>query len=435
MFQLAPPHLRSLALVATLAIDVTGVIRSPGTASASASASTYRVPTSIASDCTGGQTAALNTWLASIPSGTANSPVTVDFGDSAACYLLDDIATSSGVEYNAVRINDKAYWTLAGTATFKRTTPVVGGQNRALLAITRGQHITLDSGMKFIGQRVKPNYDPNVEHDHNVVILGGSHISLSGFTATTASGDNLYVAPIGTSIPHAISVKNATLTDASRHNVAVIGTTGMTLDRSTLRNNGYWSIDAELSHGSWPMKDVVISNNTASGQQYGFLALSSRSDASAEGGPGIDTVTVTGNTVTTPGETTYEFVNINSSASSDAPTKNVTIANNTFTQHQFGISAKYVSNLRVTDNQGTTDGVGASAADCLGELALVAGGSGVDGVVIKDNNFRSTSLWRDTTVWCQKVGSSPSATNVSVPGNISIPGPLFPGGIFRLLAR
>lgn len=431
MFQLTQNRLHILIVVAALSVDAAGWVGGPS----DDAVRTYTVPTSIASNCTGGQTDELNAWLASIPSGTESAPVTVDFGASSNCYMLDDIATTTGTEYNALRINDKAYWELKGTATFKRSSPVNAGQNRALLAITRGRHVTSKAAMTFVGNRLKSNYDPHVEHDHNVVILGGDHIYLSGFTAESASGDNVYVSPIGDNIPHAITIKDATLSDASRHNVAVIGTTGMTLDGNTLTNNGYWSIDAELSHGGWPMKNLVISNNTARGQRYGFLALTSRSDAAAQGGPGIDMVTVAGNKVTSPGVTNHEFVSINSSAAADAPTNNVTIANNSFNVHQFGISAKYVSNLRVTGNQGATDGRSVSGVDCSGKLALVSGGPGLDGVTISNNHFRSANLWRSATDWCLKAGSSPVAKNVTRTDNISIPSLLFPPAIFQLLMR
>lgn len=302
------------SLAMAMAVACLSVLPLPAVAS-----TTHTPPSSIPADCSRGVTEELNAWFAGLPDGRPGAPSTIDLG--AGCYLLNDIPTHAAVDVDGVQVIDKSHWRIRGQATlrFDTTVPTRNKRaiNRAALTVRNGHDVGV-SGLTLLGTKERAGYDPLLEYDHNLIIMGGSAITVEDITAREAAGDNIAIKPFGTNWPNGVLVSGSKLSNASRHNLSVIGGENITIEKNTMANNGYWVIDAELSHGAWPLRNLVIRDNTANGTRYGFLALSSRSDATAGG---VDTVAVTGNTLLNPALTNYEFVNVNASARSNAPTR------------------------------------------------------------------------------------------------------------------
>lgn len=409
--------LRTLAVAvptATIALGALGASAVPAHAD-TGFGYIYDVPT----NCTGtNNTQKINALLASMPDGEPGNPFHVTFGAASNCFLLNDIPTPGSTDVSGLRIVNKKNWVVDGDATirFANTVPTVAGRavNRSNLTIVNGDHIDV-TGLKLIGKKAKNTYDPKLEYDHNVTVLGGTWIRLNDVTMDGAAGDNIALKAFGANWPKVVSVYGSTLKNANRHNVSIQGANGVWLTNNTMVENDYWAIDAELSAKTWPMQNINVTGNTSTGSRYGFMALSSRTDAT---NGGVNGVTVKNN-VAASTATNYEFLNINASAASNAPTANVTADGNRFTVRQYGMKAKYVTGLTVKNQRATTFATG-SASDAGGIYPLVAMGSGVNTASITGNSFTRASsapTTRHTTAWKATTGASPAPVGVTASAN------------------
>lgn len=374
----------------------------------------FTVPSTINSRCTVPVTTQLNSWLEGIPDGTPRAPVTVNFGGRSNCFLLDDIPTPTTKSVDGVQMVQKKHWRVQGaTLIFRSKVPTrpnkVGQQqavNRSELAIIDSEDIKA-SNFTLTGNRSSTRYNGLLEYDHNATVIGGTNITLSGFTMSEADGDNIEIKH-GSEAPTDVSLISSTLKNANRNNLSITDGNRISVVNNKISGGGHWAIDAELHDDRWSIENLRVAGNSNVGGVYGFINIASRIGAST----GVANVEVTRNIMATP-VTAFEFALINLSPSAAGPTRNVTISLNTFTVRQYGVSAQGVDGLSVTGNRVTTQYPG-SATDCGGRLALVAGSNGLSRLSIVSNTYRSAA---PADYWCQKTTTTRPVQQLAISRN------------------
>jgi hypothetical protein len=295
-------------------------------APSSSAATTYQVPSSIASDCSVDVSQALLTWLATVPDGSV-----VSFG-AGACYRIEgtlELRNRSGLDLEG---ND---------ATFRSFNPPA--DQRAIWRV-------IDStGIVFRNMTIVGSYayggtlDESLQHAH-AIDLRGTSAEVAGVSMSNLAGDCVYFG-LGYSSAHkrsSGSVHDSSCVGTSRNAVSLTAADDVYVSRVTTDRIGYTVFDVEPNNvagfgsqratfddntiGSYrlyafalvedgPISDQAFTNNkvTGRGLRIGILtdgigiraqnvtisgnsALSSQVPASIEV-HNVDKLTITGNTI------------------------------------------------------------------------------------------------------------------------------------------
>lgn len=124
----------------------------------------------------------------------------------------------------------------------------VGGarlaRSRAHLLIFGGAGVTVQN-LSIQGPNGSGTYQPALEAQAGVVIRKSQRVVLDRMTVRTTFGDGVYV--IGQST--GIDIRDSTFDHNGRQGVAVVGGSGVTVERSVIRNPGRSAIDLEPAGG------------------------------------------------------------------------------------------------------------------------------------------------------------------------------------------
>lgn len=178
---------------------------------------------------------------------------------------------------DAVRILDKSYWNVIGSATFKAaayvpTSDGVRAINRAQLVITNGNHSTVD-GPRFLGERRTDGYDRN------------NLTSQPGATAGAVNGvtvqNNTMARATRVTGWEFVSINAQTTTPRPTTNVSIVGNT-VTTRQYGISANWVTGLTVQQNLGTTTTGGGPAEDG---GSKYGLVAL----------GGGLKTVNVTSN--------------------------------------------------------------------------------------------------------------------------------------------
>ena len=301
--------------MAAIVVATLMVTWAPAVSAAGGLSRTYSVPRTIDSTGATDVSAVLNSWLASVPSGTSLVPVTVKFPSNARYWVEEPIWIEHkqmlNIVGNGATLFEKNPCT-AGTeacgSTFMQT-------DRALLNLVFDNSISA-TGLSLVGANQNPgHYDAAYEGQCGFCVRGSRNVTITGNRVTDMYGDGVYVdywGPYDTcSInysylwtppvpctateamqqPTNISVSNNTFTGLGRHGLAVITGQQISFISNTLTNTGYLGVDLEpddTTGGTQWIDHITVDGNSFGATHPAGLILS----ASAAG----NFVTVRNNT-------------------------------------------------------------------------------------------------------------------------------------------
>jgi hypothetical protein len=294
------------------------------------------VPSSI--DATGASdaSAALQSWLGSVPDGS-----TIVF-KAGGTYRMD-----MGLRIFSSRRN----LTFDGNGTTLRSNG--DSTSASSLFIVSGTGIKIRN-FNLVGNSPTPgSYRSGQEYAYGVQTYGASNVEIANVTISAIYGDGLMVGGWSDTVwfhdSHVVS--------AGRNGVTILAGKNVTVERVAFDKSGWATFDIEPWEASGGASNVKILNNTAGtwNGQWGFFF-----GACGEAGSVVSNVTVSGNTITGSPLTTYVTL---------ARRQNIVFTNNTSSVTAAGpvLTFAHVDGLTVTGNvQPRTSGALASIIDSTG---------------------------------------------------------------------
>ncbi len=308
------------------------------TADCGACGDAHLAPDSILADCSEDVTAALNTWIASVPDGQDGAPSVLEFAPDG-CYRIDD----------KLIVEDRKHLVFEGnSATFRAYGP--GHSDRKQWQVYAGVDITFrDMTVEGVNHNVEDGaYIDQYEWQHNFDFWGTQGVLIEGVTGKYAWGDFValeadYRACCGaTGMPPVrnVVIRNSHFYGAGRMGISTNYVDGLVIENNTIDRVRWSSIDLEVEDVAWYIRNVTIRNNTIGDVWHHFIA------ASGYNAP-VNDVTVDGNTMTVvPGTNS---ANIMVSAGT-VRRSNWTIENNTLVTREFNMALTRTDSVIVRNN-------------------------------------------------------------------------------------
>lgn len=278
------------------------------------------VPDSI--DATGSSdvSAALNSWIATVPNGST-------------------IVFKAGGKYRlgaAIKPSQKRNLTFEGNGA---TLVAAGGTTESSSIFWLASNGGGNSGIvirdfTLVGNSTSPGvYKAGREGAHGVLVDGGSGITITNITVSAVWGDCLYVGGFASGV----TFQNSTCRSNGRNGVAIISGSNVTVQGDHFDRSGYTTFDMEPNNSSESVNGVRFLNNTAGTWSNSFVS------ADGAAGSAIANVTISGNTVT--GASMLTVIDL-------ARRQNVTFTNNRSTVTGAGpvLRFAHIDGLTVTGN-------------------------------------------------------------------------------------
>jgi hypothetical protein len=252
----------------------------------------YLVPQSIPADGSADVTLKLNSFIASVPSGSETDPSIVRF-TLRGRYRIE----------GRVLVANKRHFVLDGNgATLFATTVGTGSPsqiaNRYHLTLRLGSDITV-RGLTIVGVNPNPGrFDTDVCCQHGIVVEGTRRALITGNTIRSVYGDNVYVAPYAANYeigPNDIHIVSNTFIGSGRQGLALVGGSDIWIEHNLIDGSGLSQLDMEPNHPSDSITFVHIVRNTFANN----IGAERRGSAiSASGAAPVSHVQILGNTVT-----------------------------------------------------------------------------------------------------------------------------------------
>lgn len=251
---------------------------------------TYTPPASIPADCSVSVTAALTTWLGTVPDFA-----TISF-PAGACYRIDEIFT----------IRQRTGLTFNGNgATFRTVTDGTEApqpRTRSHWLLLHATDIVIRD-LTIDGPNANGFGVPALEAQHGFEIDGGVRITIAGVAIREVYGDGVTVArgvgtkgaPLPPRDSEDVTIADSSLSTIGRQGVSITSARRVTVARSTLTGIQRSAIDLEPVAATNVIEDIVVDSNTMSDYDLYMVAA---------GGACAMTfrdVTITGNIVTGTG--------------------------------------------------------------------------------------------------------------------------------------
>ena len=246
----------------------------------------YKVPTSIADDCSGAVESEIMAWLDTVPDGS-----TVQFG-AGRCYGQDGTIT----------LTDRKGLVIDGQGSeFRALTP--GGKHRANWRFVGGSDLTVRN-MAVRGSNPDGLYDPAIEKQHGYSVEGVQGMTLSNVKARETWGDGVYLGK-RRSTPacgdDASSARNVLITGAllernGRQGVAVVDAEWVTLQDSTVGPVAWANVDIEPDVDCQIARHITVARNSFGANGTGVI----NNPPVAGGNPQVGDVRVIDNVQTEP---------------------------------------------------------------------------------------------------------------------------------------
>jgi hypothetical protein len=250
----------------------------PSVAAAAKREAVHQVPRAIKKDCSRDVTAALATWIASVPDGS-----TLSFA-KRGCYRIDE----------TLAITNRQNLTFAGNgATLQAETE--GDQGRRHLVFTGGGGIAIHDltirGANHAASATSAPYVAEKESQHAFSFQGVNGASLDHVRAFGVYGDFVYigVGKDGRTWSKDVSVTNSEFVGSGRQGISVIAATNVLIDHNTIEGVARSMFDIEPNAARDGAVHVRITGNHTGLANNFFLA------SKGNGGGTISDITVTDN--------------------------------------------------------------------------------------------------------------------------------------------
>lgn len=234
-----------------------------------------QVPASITSNCSADVTSVLQAWVNGRPNGS-----TLLF-PSGTCYRIDGGLNFAG----------RTSLTVVGTGSTLRSASV-GDGHRASLRFTNGSGHTV-RGFRIEGGYTTPGtHDPAVQWSHGIEVLGTQTILVEDVVIVSVGGDCVYLG-LGTQRTRDATVRRMTCTGTGRNGVSFVAADRSRVEQSSTGTVGYVAFDVEPNTGAgFGVDTATVTGNTIG--SYVINALTIVGDAPVTG------VAFTSNQITAP---------------------------------------------------------------------------------------------------------------------------------------
>ena len=326
------------------------------------------VPTTIAADCSGDVTKALNAWMASVSDGS-----TLQFG-VGGCYRVD----------GTLALRDRHDLTLDGRGAGFASSVVPPASPkivRQMWFVLGGSGITIRN-MTLRGTNPTAHFDVGREWFPLIGIAGTRDVLVDRVQGSHSWGDFVSIGPdvrrvTNSNGTRAVLPENVTIRDSSasvigRHGVSCSGCKAVTVDHDVFRDVAYQVVDIEVEASTWYARDVAVTNNTIAGRVHLSVL------ANAGIGSDVTNITVSGNTMTGTPISCASPIQVDDTE----PVKsNFVISNNRFTTLGNAFRLKGVSGVTAEGNAITFRNGGCTDPGVAVVTANIQGG------VVRNNNF------------------------------------------------
>ncbi len=250
---------RRLAVVALVALTPASLAATASTAATKV----YKIPASIAADCSKDVTDSLNSFIAGVPDGSV-----VEF-PAGSCYRLD----------GTLKIYNRWNLTFEGNgATLRAFT--AGDQSRHHVVLYRGGGITMRD-LTVVG--ANPNAGMSQEAwdsshiQHGFKLSGVEGAVLDGVQVYDVYGDFVYVGA-GDNVPSRnVQILDSAFDRNGRQGIAVASGEHVLIQGNTVANVRMSAIDLEPMAERWRVLDVQVIDNTLGPWRPGYTLLSAAS--------------------------------------------------------------------------------------------------------------------------------------------------------------
>jgi hypothetical protein len=307
--------------------------------------STTGIPVPPSIDATGENdaSAALNTWLETVPDGS-----TVVF-KAGGVYGMD----------KGLTLQSRHDLTFEGNEATLRSTGVSScGRDCSLFYLWTGNTGITIRNFTLVGNSPTPGiYDSSWEHASAITIVAGRDVEIANITVSEVGGDGLTLSGVAPDWPDNIRFHDSHVISSGRNGVAVVAGRNVTVERVRFDTIGYHVFDIEPNDTTQGASNVKFLNNTVGSwtQPMGYFFA-----ADGAAGSVVEGVTVSGNVVT--GSSLRTDVTV-------ARRRDIVFTNNTSNVAVAGpvLTFDQVDGLTVTGNvQPLTTGVLASITDSTG---------------------------------------------------------------------
>jgi hypothetical protein len=285
--------------------------------SATSSRPTVQVPDSIDASGASDASAALVSFLETVPDGS-----TIVF-KAGAIYRMDQ----------GLKFSDRHDLTFDGNGATLQSNGDVH-ETSSLFALWGGNTGITIRNFKLVGNSTTPGvYQPGSEGAHGIIVDGGGGVDISGVTVSSVWGDGIYVGLWA----DGVSIHDSTVTSNGRNGVSIIAGKNVTVQRVAFTQSGYCTFDIESNVSTEGASNINFIDNTAGTWGNVFLA------ANGVAGSVVDGVTVRNNRVT--GSTLLSDITL-------ARRTNIVFENNTSTVPADGpvLRFAHIDGLTVTGN-------------------------------------------------------------------------------------
>jgi len=239
-----------------------------------AAALTFGVPSTFDNTCTRDVTQPLATWLRALPDGTSTTNRTVVLFPPG-CYRIDGTLELFNRHHIALSAAGAV-----GTTQLRAMRDAPRGTARAQLQLNQGNDIRV-TGLTMRGSNPDGGgYSGAFEHDHNVAIMGATHVRLYNLNLLNAHGDGVQVSPggnwnaqgVGAAIPGDIRIRGSVIRSTGRHGVTCTACDGLSVESSSFDLIGYHVFDQEAEAATWPTRHIRLVGNRIGSVYLGFYA-------------------------------------------------------------------------------------------------------------------------------------------------------------------
>jgi hypothetical protein len=257
----------------------------------------YKVPKSLADDCSVPVEGEITNWLATLPDGAK-----VQFGPRG-CYGQDGTITLTNK--NGLVINGQG-------SEFRALTP--GDSHRANWRFVGGSDLTVRN-MAVRGSNPDGVYQGGFEWQHGYSVEGVQGMTLSKVKARAVWGDGVYLdkaEPTADACADDSSARDVLITGAlleriGRMGVAVVDAERVTLRDSTIGPVALVNVDLEPDDNCELARHIMVARNSFGANSWGVVV-----NYGANADPYVGDVSVIDNLQTAPGRTCLDPVQIGS---------------------------------------------------------------------------------------------------------------------------
>ncbi len=219
----------------------------------------HQVPAAIAHDCSVDVSAAMQSWIASVPD---NSTLRLARN---ACYRVDETVLLEG--RNRILLDGNG-------ATLKSVT--TGSRTRAQLKLKGGSDLTVRN---LIVRGANPNaganakaYHPELEAQSGFQLNGVTNVLLDHVQAYDTYGDFVYVGPARQLPSRGVTVANSTFDRSGRQGISVTSAVGVVIEANTISDVARSVFDLEANTAETEIRDIRIVGNVTGAAVNFWLA-------------------------------------------------------------------------------------------------------------------------------------------------------------------